>query len=837
MTSRFGSLFFRQVLRPWTRHPLLPALNILSIAAGVSVILAVQIANRGALASFQNAVGLVAGHAHLEIRGDFPDGIFPDVAKVAGIRSATPLVEGIVTVPDQPGEYLRVIGVDPFTGQRLRAFELGAPDGSSLDLEAWLREPLAIAAVPGRAEPFRVLAAGRSVELNPIFTLVTRDAAVESDPRIVAMDIGRAQELLAMQGRLTSIQIELDDPLQSHAVSDSLRAIVPPDATIAPPSRRGAETELMLAAFQMNLTALSLVSMVVGGFLIYNSLSATVVRRRVEIGILRANGAEKSEISALFVGEGLVCGLIGSILGIVVAGPLARLLAGPVGETVSSLYTVVRIGDFSISPGQTLLALAAGTGASLAASWLPAMEAAACDPARVLHPGSAMEGFSFRSRHWFLSGLGMLAAAGATAWIAFQGGGKFLGFVSVGILIAGFSLVVPGTVKLSASIAKLPGWMLRLGLQQLVRSLHRSAITIAALAVAAAMTVSISVMIHSFRGSVSSWLEKTLVADLFIAPAANEIVGLQSFIPQDAVDWARNHPEVSETGTFRELNVTTGSGVAAMGVVDGKARGDWDFLANLDNAAALFLTPGYVFVSESFSNRHGGSPGDTLTIASPHGPLPVKIAGVIKDFTRDAGLIMMDRGNFDKSWSDPRVHSLALRLKNPESAGTIAEEFRKRFGGQGEFSIYTNSDLRHRVMKIFEQTFAVTSVLRAIAVAVAAAGVLLSLTALVIEREREIGVLRSQGASAAQVRWLVFTEAGLIGLFASGIGIACGAAMAMILTLVINKAFFGWTIELRYPLDVLAGTPLWIVPAAIAAAWLPSHRASRIPPAQAVRFE
>lgn len=837
MTRRFGSLFFRQVLRPWVRHPLLPILNILSIAAGVSVFLAVQIANRGALASFQNAVGLVAGRAHLEIRGDFPDSVFPAVAGLSGIRSATPLVEGIVTVPDQPGEYLHLIGVDPFTGRNLRAFELGATDGSSLDLEAWLREPLAIATAPGRNRPFRVLAAGRSVELNPTFTLVTRDAAVESDPRIVAMDIGWAQELLDMRGRLTSIQIELVDPLHAGTVSDSLRALVPPDVTIAPPSRRGAETEAMLAAFQMNLTALSLVSMVVGGFLIYNSLSATVVRRRVEIGILRANGAKKSEISALFVGEGIVCGLIGSFLGIVIAAPLAHLLAGPLGETVSSLYTVVRIADFRIAPEQMLLAVTVGTGVSLAASWLPAMEASSCDPARVLHPGSAMEGFLFRSRNWFLSGLGMLAAAWVTAWLAFHGGGKFLGFVSVGILIAGFSLVVPGTVKLCASFAKLQNWMLRLALQQLVRSLHRSAITIAALAVAAAMTVSISVMIHSFRGSVSSWLEKTLVADLFIAPAANEIVGLQSYIPQGAVEWARKHPEVKEAGTFRELHVTVDGKIAAMGVVDGKARGDWDFLSRLDDAAALFRTPGYILISESFANRHGNKPGDVLTIASPRGPLPLKIAGVIKDFTRDSGLIMMDRGNFDKIWDDPRVHSLALRLRNPKAAAGIAEEFRNTFGRQGEFSIYTNSDLRHRVMKIFEQTFAVTSVLRAIAVAVAAAGVLLSLTALVIEREREIGVLRSQGASAAQVRGLVFTEAGLIGLFASGIGMACGAAMAMVLTLVVNKAFFGWTIELRYPLDVLVGTPLWIVPAALAAAWLPSRRASRIPPAQAIRFE
>lgn len=840
MTPRFGALFFRQVIRPWVRHPFLPALNILGIGLGVAVFLAVQIANHGALTSFKNAVGLVAGHSHLEVRGnDLSDSLFPAVAGVPGIRSATPLVEGIVTLPDKPGEYFRLLGVDPFTGGNLRIFEILSPDGSALDLEAWLREPHAVALSKNREDfkPVRVLAGGQSVELIPKFALQSGDAVAGSDERLAAMDIGWAQELLGLQHRLTSIQIELDDPLKAEPVIEALRKIVPPDATIAPPARRGAETESMLAAFQLNLTALSLVSMVVGVFLIYNSLSATVVRRRVEIGILRANGATKSEVSALFVGDGLACGLLGSALGIALAAPLARILAAPVGQTISSLYTLVSVGSLEITPWQVAAAFLVGGGSALIASWCPASEAASCNPAGVLHPGSAMEAFSFRSGKWLVPGLVLLLLTGLTSWAAFHGGGKFLGFVSVAFLLAGFSLLVPCMVAGLCGLLKFRSWMMKLGVQHLVRSLHRSAVTIAALAIAAAMTVSVSVMIHSFRGSVTSWLEKTLVADLFIAPAANEIAGLQSFLPEDAVLWARHQSTVKDTGTFREIQVPLGGRPVAMGVVEGGARGKMDFLSGIPDAANLFHTPGYVVVSESFATRHGTKAGDSLELTTPEGPATFKVAGIIKDFTRDSGLIMMDRANFERHWNDPRVHSLALRLHDPALAGTLAKEFRDQFGKTGAFSIYTNADLRKRVMEIFDQTFAVTAVLRAIAVFVAIAGVLLSLTTLIAEREREIGVLRSQGASPGQIRGLVFTEAGLIGLFASILGISCGAVMAMILTWVVNKAFFGWTIELRYPVDVLAGTPLWIIPAAIAAAWLPAARASRIAPATAIRFE
>ncbi len=839
MTPRFATLFFRQVVRPWARRPLLPALNILCIGVGISVFLAVQIANRAALGSFQNAVALVAGRAHLEVRGDLPETLYPKVAAAAGIRSATPLVEGIVTLPDQPGEYLRVLGVDPFTGAELRVFEMESAETGTLDFEAWLREPNAIAVAPERSAsgPIRVLAAGRSTVLEPRFLLKTGDAAVQADPRLVAMDIAWAQELLDLRGRLTSIQILLEKPLEADAVAAALRNLLPPDVVVGPPARRGAETEQMLAAFQLNLTALSLVSMVVGVFLIYNSLSATVVRHRVEIGILRANGATRAEIAGLFLGEGLVAGTLGTVVGILLAGPLATLLAQPVAQTVSALYTLVSAEGLQVTPTQMLVAFAVGIPAALIAAWRPAAEAAACDPASVLRPGSAMDTFHLRSRGWLAAGLLAIVLAAGLSWWSLRGGGSFLGFAAVGLLIGGFSLLVPAVVSAFAAVVRGPGWLVRLASQHLVRSLHRNAVTIAALAVAAGMTVSVSVMIHSFRASVTSWTARTLVADLFIAPAANEIAGLQSFVPKEAVDWARSEPRIAETATFREMPVRSSVGTVSLGITGGRARGDLEFLSALPDAAAAFSRPGHVVVSESFSTRHGTRPGDRLMLVTPAGEREFTVAGVIRDFTRDSGLVLMDRGVFSAFWDDPRVHSLALKMHDPAASEAVAAEFRERFGRQGEFSIYTNAGLRARVMEIFDQTFAVTSVLRAISVVVAIAGVFLSLTTLIIEREREIGVLRSQGASRGQVRWLVMAEAGMIGLLSSVIGVACGAGMAMILTWVINKAFFGWTIDLRYPLEVLAGTPLWLVPAALAAAWLPALRAARITPAQALRFE
>jgi putative ABC transport system permease protein len=828
-----------QVMRPWVAHPLAPILNILSIAVGVVVFLAIQLANRGALESFQNAVSLVAGKAHLEIRGDLPEEIFPSVLKVKGVASATPLVEGIVTLPEHAGEYLRILGVDPFTGAEIRAFELTDPRGGAPDLEAWLREPLGIAISSDALfdDKVSVLSPSGIHTLKPVFLMKTSDAIVSSDPRMAAMDIGWAQQLLGSQGKISSIQLLLDNPLEVNSVTKLLREILPADAVIGPPARRGAETETMLAAFQLNLTALSLVSMVVGVFLIYNSLSASVVRRRHDIGILRSIGGTRLEVTALFLGEGLVCGFIGTLLGIAGAGPLAALLASPVEQTVTSLYTVVAIDSPTPDLDQTALAFLLGMGASLIAAWRPAAEAAECDPAVVLRSGTAMDRFARFSFYRDLAGVLALGCAfGLSLW-ALRGGGGFPGFAAVAFLIAGFSLLVPRVSVALCGLLHGFGWLPKMAAQHLVRSLHRNAVTIASLAVAAALTVSVSVMIFSFRASVEAWLGRTLAADLYIAPAANDLIGLQYFLPANTLDWVRQDSRVDRVGTFREIQVPWGDRAANLAIVDGGARGDLEFLEGGDKAASLFEREGMVAVSESFSNRHGVRSGDRLSFVSPVGPADFVVAGVIRDFTRDRGLVMVTRQNFDRFWNDARLHSLSISMKEGTDLKAFSDDFRAHFSGAGEYSIYTNALLRGRVLEIFDQTFAVTSVLRSVAIVVAIAGVLLSMTTLVLEREREIGVLRSQGASRRQVTGLVFFEAGLVGGLASLVGLVCGVFLSAILTGVVNKAFFGWTIDLRFPAEVFLSTPLWLIPAALVAAWIPAWRAANIPPARALRFE
>lgn len=589
----------------------------------------------------------------------------------------------------------------------------------------------------------------------------------------------------------------------------------------------------MLGAFQLNLTALSLVSIIVGMFLIFNSVGAAVVRRRMEVAILRSCGATRWEIRALFLGEAAIEAVAGAALALFLAPLLTALISHPVSQSVSSIYELVRIEDISLTPWQVAQAFGIGIVAALLAAWLPASEAANCDPARVLHPGAPTSASSPLRTRAFLVALGLLLAAAVLGMIALQGGAKLLGFASAAAVMAGFSLLVPW-VTLGVAACFRWGLLTRLAADHLTRSLHRNAMTIAALAAAVAMTISVTVMIHSFRASVQRWIGHTLIADLYIAPAGNDIVGLQAFLPTGAKEWATTHHGILQASTFREMNTRFRDQPATLTVIDGKARGDIEMISG---AAAEYLAGRAVALSESFASRFGWKPGDTVTLPTPLGEQVFAVAGIYRDFTRDRGTILMQNSLFRKYWQDERLHSLALKLRDPREAQAIAEEFRRKFGSEGAFVVFDNSSLRQRVFQIFDQTFAVTSVLRGIAVLVAVTGVLFSLSLLVVEREREIGVLRSVGASRPQILRIFLGEAGLIGATACLSGIVSGAVLAMVLTWVINKAFFGWTIELTYPIGSLVSIPLWLLPAAVLAALLPAWRAAQIQPARALRFE
>lgn len=887
MSRQFPRLFLWHVARHARRHPLLAALNVLSVALGVAVYLAIGIANHSASESFAGSVDLVAGKANLEVRapgGGFDELLLPKLAAAPGVRAATPVVEGYVTLPDFPGEYLQILGVDLFTQAPFATFTIGeareaAGSSVNLDPEPWLAGPdaLALSDEFARAhglklgDKLRVQVNGRETSLTVRF-LLRLDATVagRGNSRVGALDIGWAQEFLGKRGQLSGIQLLMDQPAEAERVAVELRKLVPADVNVAAPGQRSGQIQKMLGSFELNLGALSLISLLVGMFLIYNTIAASVVRRRVEVGILRAVGATRLEVQALFLGEAALFGIGGVLLGLVGGVLLARFLLGrEIARVVSTLYALVSIDHYHLTPWLVGSAVFFGLGSVLVAAWLPAHEGARVDPVAALSlgGGAVREGSRLNRGRWLLAGLGSVGLALACSALALTTGPAWLGFGAAFFVLLGFAFTAPMVTTAGAALFEklwgnhkdteaqspegqrdfLPSWLRdfvviipRLAAQNLTRSLHRTAVIVAALMAAVAMTVGVSVMIHAFRETVNTWINRALQADLFLTPSANETIagGSPAFFPAEVLAQLRTFPGVSGVETVREFGVNVRGERISMGVVSGESRGKLAFVGgDAERKLRAFYEPDRLLCSEPFARRFGVREGDKLPLPTPEGVIEFTVAGVYYDYSRDSGVLAIARENFLRRWHDDRVMSVALYLHDPKQIEGIADALRTRFNQKGEFLIFSNRAIRERVFEIFEQTFRVTGVLRGIAVVVAVIGIFLTLTTLVAEREREIGVLRAVGASRGQIQGTVLTESALIGVLSSALGLVAGLALAVVLVFVINKAFFGWSIQFAIPWGTVLATPLWIIPAAVLAGWGPAVRAGRVPIAAAVRAE
>jgi putative ABC transport system permease protein len=859
-------LFLIHSLRYFARHPALTALNIVGIALGVTVFLSVQIINHSALESFRASVDIVAGKADLEVIGDglrFDEQAYPIVDRDPDIAAATPTVEDVASLTDYPGEYLQLLGIDIFSNGPLRTFELHDAQNQTPDILGFLRDPKVIALTRKLSarlglhigDPLRVETQTGTETFHIGYILDFGEDAPGADEHLSVMDIANVQENFRHIGKLSRISALLRSGADFNAVCARLRAELPAGVIVQAPDRRNRQIERMLGAFQLNLTALSLISLLVGMFLIYNTVATAVVRRRHEIGVLRALGLSGFQVQALFMAEALVLGVAGSLLGLVLGVVLAGQLVGAVSQTITSLYILASIQNLFVSPWAVAAALVLCLGAVLLAAWFPAREAATLSPIEALSIGHLEEQSARSTGRWLVIGVGLLILAALFAHVSLAYGPAWLSFGAALFTLLGFAFFVPGlSVFFSRTVAAVvrrwtslhaltsAATIAGLAFGHFSQSLHRTSMAIASLVVALAMVVGISTMIFSFRTTVQEWLERSIQSDLVIAPAANLVIGNREMIRPEVEQIVASTPHVTYD-SFRELRVQlNGEQVKLASVrlavtryIEKLSFAQGDSQDAFDQA----IDHGAVLVSQPFFRRFHLGLGDTINLATPTGRHDFKIAGVYIDYTTEGGVILVDWQTYRKFWQDDAINGIGIYIdKNSGlTADQLQRELRPKIAPFGDYLIKSNQELRDQVFRIFDQTFSVTYILQTIGIIISALGIFLSLTILVTERRREISILRAVGASRGQIEALVLWEAGIIGLLGSFLGIVAGLALAWMLSFVINVSFFGWTIAWATPWRFLLSLPVAVIAAALAAGYGPARQAARLDIADGVKME
>jgi putative ABC transport system permease protein len=349
--------------------------------------------------------------------------------------------------------------------------------------------------------------------------------------------------------------------------------------------------------------------------------------------------------------------------------------------------------------------------------------------------------------------------------------------------------------------------------------------------VSLAMTVAIAIMVGSFRDTVIYWVGQTIAADLYIAPASRRAGALESTVPLDVEVLVRNHPSVAAVDSFRTITLPYGDSRILV------AGGDYAVL--LAHGRLLFKEPRHaaeavrqaigqdaVVVSEAFALHQRRKPGDFVSLPTADGVRTFRVAAVYYDYSNDRGTVWLDNPSFVRHFDDRRPGGLTVYVRPGAPVEAVRGELARAFGPGRRMSVHTSRALRAEVLRIFDRTFAITWALELVAVAVAVMGIVATLVTLIVERRRELGMLRLVGADRRQVRRLVVIEAALIGGISQGLGLAVGLALSLVLVYVINVQSFGWSIQFHVPSSLLAQLSVLLIVATALAGLYPARRAA-----------
>ena len=819
----------RLSLREWRHHPWRHAAALLAVALGVTLAYSVHVINDSALSEFAAAVRSTQGEPDLVLRGGrdgFDDALFEQVVLAPGVLHASPVLEvdTYARAADGTRRPLQVLGVDLLALPALAPALVPRPHGQGDRLAAF--DPRQVHLNVAAQQQLGLAAGGGSVELQagPAWhRLVDAGRLSAGGAPLALMDIAAAQALFDRPGRLSRIDLRLAPgfDIERLALPPGVRAVAADDAatSVAQVSR----------AYRVNLTVLALVALLVGGFLVYSVVALSVAQRSAGFALLGVLGMTARERRRLVLLECTLTGAAGSLIGLLLGAGLAllalRWLAGDLGGGFfPGIAPTLRL-----DPLAALAFGALGTVSAVVGGLVPARQAERLQPAVALKG----QGLPDAGPTGAAPALVALAGGAALAFLPPVVGLPLAAYASVGLLLFGGVAAVPVVVdrmlvSWPAPRAALP----RLALRRAHHQRRTATAAVAGVVASLALCVALTVMVASFRSGVAAWLDQVLPADLYARSAGGSAAADQAWLPADAAARAAALPGVAGVRASRQRPLQLAAGRPAVVLI---AR---EFEAEEDPARWLPLVGAVrpevagqvgVWVSEAVARLYGAVPGSRLAL--PLGgaaPVEVEVLGVWRDYARQFGSLVMRASHYRQLTGDTRLNDLALWLAPQADLAAVQQGLRSLVPDPALIEFAAAGEIRAVSLRIFDRSFAVTRYLQAVAIVVGLVGVAASLSAQVLARRKEFGLLAHLGLTRRQVMALVAGETGAWLAAGSAVGLVLGAAISVVLVFVVNPQSFHWTMEIVWPWMRLAALAAAVLAAGLAtAAFAARHAASR----------
>lgn len=824
----------KSFLRYLQRRLSLSILQLMGVACGVAAVVGMTMSAQTALKSFNKAIEFLRGKSTHSIQrhaGPMEENILVRLSQDPSVEYFSPVIERRLRMGN--GDTIRILGIDPFLDRHIRpefskveffdekenytdAFISFFIDEGEVLIDHNLRKEL-------RINENRIM----QTEKGPI--KIKGSFPNPSGEPLIIMDIGNLQKLYNMDGYIDRIDLILSD--EKDFISRWGKGYL-----IQSSRQRGEALTGMLRAFRLNLEALSLLALLVGVFLIYNTSMFAVVSRRRDAGILRSLGANRIEILFAFLSEILLLGIFGGALGGVAGFFLTRFLTTLIGSSISNLYFFLRPEPVRWSMGIVIIGMTMGCVASLFGGAIPLWELIRTDPVKAIGGRVGSRENVLNAKRAAIVGIFILFLSfflfilpGSHIYVGFAG---VFGFILGVSLLTGLLLILlhPGIKRILSIVGGLSGKVASGNIRQ---NLGRTSVAISAFMVSLSMSIGLSLMIGSFRQSLIWWMNSQIRGDLYIGKID------EAEVPEDLYEELKRIKGIDGVHPYRNVQIfyrDTSINVSAVDPLVLERFAHFGWIRGGDENWE-WVKRGEVIISESFSRRFMIREGDTITLEGIEGPTNFRVGAVFYDYTTEHGLIMMDRKTFIKTFGDRTLNNIGIFFdpKNPRRA-ELMDEVRKMANKRG-FPVLLGSELHQNILRVFDETFSVTRSMRAIAIIVAFFGIAGALLTLFIERSREFGIYRGLGFSTGQVSRMTLMESIGMGFLSFLLSLGVGTLLSLLLIKVINLRSFNWTIFYYTSIKPYILTGITAIFASIGAALYPIWRVYRSYPQIQIREE
>ncbi|MBX3043644.1 MAG: FtsX-like permease family protein [Candidatus Kapabacteria bacterium] len=833
------------------KNPWQTLLSIIGIMLGVAVVISIDIANQSAYKAFELSMESVSGKATHQIISNPPglaDSLFRIIKTEQYIPKAAPVIEKFVGYKGDIPRTFTLIGIDPFHEAPFRDYTADFRAIGGFDIAAFLTKKGAVVMSEFTArslninpgENFLVESDGKPKELFLLATIKTdNEKQAKIIENLLICDISNAQDIAESQGFISRIDLILDDSFDF----ENLEAILPESARLQKSDTRSETGKQMTESFRINLTAMSLLALIVGMFLIYNTMTFSVVRRQKLIGLLRSIGVTRKEVFQLIIFEALAVGFIGTALGIAAGIFLGTGIINLVTKTINDMYFVLQVQEISITPFSIFKGFALGISATLISAYKPASDATKVAPRTVLIRSQSESDIVVKFKKYLIYAV-IFGFAGFLI-LLLDSKNIYFSYLGIAPIILAFALVTPAFLVVSMKLLspfmkRLFGSIGKMAARGISTQLSRTTIAVAALSISVSAAIGVGTMVSSFRHTVVEWLNMRLKADIYASVPTMVSRFNDGAFDYEIADRVSQIDGVKGMNLYREYQINHEGNIKH--ILAARVQ-NFNYETFKDNEVPnnilwdKFNTKEGVFVSESYSFKNSTKIGDSIDLPTNFGLKRLAVIGIFIDYSSDIGLIMMELSTYRRYYNDSLLSGLAVFVKDKSQIDRIMDEIRIAAGEDLNFIVRSNRLLIDSSVEIFDRTFLITNVLQLLAIVVAFIGILSALMALQLEKARELGVLRAIGMIPAQLWKMVILQTGLMGLIAGILALPLGNILAYILIHIINRRSFGWSIDFYFIPEYAFQGVLVAIFAAVLAGIYPAYKMSKSSPAIALREE